>query len=159
MNEVDRLLLDLLQRDSTLSYAELGRRVGLSSSAVNERLKKLERAGAIRSWSIVVDPRAADVSLCVFMLVLLEGNDDEFISRMRALPEVQECHHITGEFSYILKIRVRGTAELEEFLMRKLKSIRGFARTHTMVVLSSVKEEATLDLGVAKSARKKRRAE
>lgn len=157
MNEVDRHLLDLLQRDSTLSYAELGRRVGLSTSAVNERLKKLERAGAIRSWSVVVDPRAADVSLCVFMLVLLEANDDEFVARMKQLPEVQECHHITGEFSYILKIRVRGAPELEEFLMRKLKPIRGFTRTHTLVVLSSIKEETCLDLGISKKARKGRK--
>ena len=157
MNEVDRQLLDLLQRDSTLSYAELGRRVGLSTSAVNERLKKLDRSGAIRSWSIVVDPRVADVSLLVFMLVLLEGGDEEFTDTMRALPEVQECHHITGEFSYLLKIRVRDAAELEDFLMKKLKTIRGFARTHTLVVLSSVKEDSCLDLRVGKKASKRRR--
>jgi Lrp/AsnC family leucine-responsive transcriptional regulator len=146
MNDIDRHLLALLQRDSTLSYAELGRRIGLSTSAVNERIKKLERAGAIRSWSVIVDPVAVELSLLAFMLVVLEGNDQTFAERIAAMPEVQECHHITGEFSYLLKIRVRDPAALEDFLMQKLRQIPGFSRTHTIIVLSSTKEDPALPL-------------
>jgi Lrp/AsnC family leucine-responsive transcriptional regulator len=159
MNDIDRQLLALLQRDSTLSYAELGRRIGLSTSAVNERIKKLERTGAIRSWSVLVNPHAVELSLLAFMLVVLEGNDKTFADRIAAMPEVQECHHITGEFSYLLKIRVRDPEALEEFLMQKLRQIPGFSRTHTIVVLSSTKEEPALPLGGApeKASRRKRR--
>jgi Lrp/AsnC family leucine-responsive transcriptional regulator len=156
LNDVDLQILDLLQRDSTQSYAELGRRVGLSTSAVNERIKKLERAGVLRSWSVVVDPAAVDLSLCAFMMVVLEGHDDEFVEQVSGLAEVQECHHITGEFSYLLKIRVRDTAALEDFLMQKLKQIPGFSRTHTIIVLSSPKEESALPL-MAPPARRRRK--
>ncbi len=157
VNEVDRHLLDLLQRDSTLSYAELGRRIGLSTSAVNERIKKLERAGVIRAWSVSVDPAAVDLSVLAFMLVVLDGHDDEFLAAVNELAEVQECHHITGEFSYLLKIRVRDTAALETFLMETLKLLPGFSRTHTIIVLSSPKEEISLTTGAPASRRPKRR--
>jgi Lrp/AsnC family leucine-responsive transcriptional regulator len=156
LNDVDLQLLSLLQQDSTLSYSELGKRVGLSTSAVNERLKKLERTGVIRSWSVVVDPQAVDLSLCAFMLVVLDGHDETFVKRVGEMREVQECHHITGEFSYLLKIRVRDTEALEEFLMQKLKKIPGFSRTHTIIVLSSMKEETALQLVNSKTARSKR---
>lgn len=157
MNDIDKHLLALLQRDSTMSYAELGRTIGLSTSAVNERIKKLERTGVIKSWSVVVDPVAVELSMLAFMLVVLEGNDDTFAERIAAMPEVQECHHITGEFSYLLKIRVQNPAALEEFLMKKLRQIPGFSRTHTIVVLSSTKEETILPVGPPASRRPDRR--
>ena len=148
MDQTDLNLLTHLQRNAKLSYAELGRRVGLVVSTVNERLKKLQARGVIRAYAAVVNPKALGLDICAFVQVLMTEPDMEsvFVSQMQDLPEVQECHCITGEFSYLLKVRVRDTAHLEAFLREKIKSLAGVARTQTMIALSTSKE--TLALGI-----------
>ncbi len=149
MDHIDLKLLAHLQRNAKLSYAELGRRVGLGVSTVNERLKKLQARGIIREYVAVVSPKALGLDICAFVQVLMAEPDLEsaFVEQMHELPEVQECHCITGEFSYLLKVRVRDTAHLEAFLREKIKSLAGVARTQTMIALSTSKE--TLALGVS----------
>ena len=149
MDHIDLKLLGHLQRNAKLSYAELGRRVGLVVSTVNERLKKLQARGVIRAYVAVVNPKALGLDICAFVQVLMAEPDLEsaFVERMHDLSEVQECHCITGEFSYLLKVRVRDTAHLEAFLREKIKSLAGVARTQTMIALSTSKE--TLALGVS----------
>ena len=149
MDHIDLKLLGHLQRNAKLSYAELGRRVGLVVSTVNERLKKLQARGIIRAYVAVVNPKALGLDICAFVQVLMAEPDLEsaFVEQMHELPEVQECHCITGEFSYLLKVRVRDTAHLEAFLREKIKSLAGVARTQTMIALSTSKE--TLALGVS----------
>ncbi len=149
MDHIDLKLLAHLQRNAKLSYAELGRRVGLGVSTVNERLKKLQARGIIREYVAVVNPKALGLDICAFVQVLMAEPDLEsaFVEQIHQLPEVQECHCITGEFSYLLKVRVRDTAHLEAFLREKIKSLAGVARTQTMIALSTSKE--TLALGVS----------
>ncbi len=149
MDHIDLKLLGHLQRNAKLSYAELGRRVGLVVSTVNERLKKLQARGIIRAYVAVVSPKALGLDICAFVQVLMAEPDLEsaFVEQMHELPEVQECHCITGEFAYLLKVRVRDTAHLETFLREKIKSLAGVARTQTMIALSTSKE--TLALGVS----------
>lgn len=149
MDHIDLKLLGHLQRNAKLSYAELGRRVGLVVSTVNERLKKLQARGIIRAYVAVVSPKALGLDICAFVQVLMAQPDREsaFVEQMDELPEVQECHCITGAFSYLLKVRVRDTAHLETFLREKIKSLAGVARTQTMIALSTSKE--TLALGVS----------
>ena len=149
MDHLDLKLLVHLQRNAKLSYAELGRRVGLGVSTVNERLKKLQARGIIREYVAVVNPKALGLDICAFVQVLMAEPDLEsaFVEQIHQLPEVQECHCITGEFSYLLKVRVRDTAHLEAFLREKIKSLAGVARTQTMIALSTSKE--TLALGVS----------
>lgn len=146
LDPTDIHLLDLLQRNARLSYAELGKEVGLSISAVNERLKKLDTQGYIEHYTVRINPAKAGFDVCAFIHVLLSTPEHEhdFLQSILALQEVQECHHITGEFSYLLKVRVRSTADLEAFLKRGLKSIPGIARTHSAIALSSPKETTTL---------------
>lgn len=142
MDAIDRQLLAMLQRDSRLSYGDLGARVGLSVSAVNERLKKLAARGALRAFVAVVDPRALGFRLCGFVQVLVDRPEHEaaFLARVAQTPEIQECHHVTGDYSYLLKVRVRDTAHLEALLADTLKSLPGVTRTQTVVVLSTPKE-------------------
>src|SRR5437867_5720868 len=103
----DRRILALVQRDAKLPQAEIAKRVGLSAAAVNERLRKLESAGFLRRYVAVVDPKAVGVSVTAFVEVFVEHPRFEpaFIEQVLGLDEVQECHHITGEFSLLLKIR------------------------------------------------------
>jgi Lrp/AsnC family leucine-responsive transcriptional regulator len=146
MNIIDRKLLANLQTDCKLSYAELGQRVGLSVSAVNERLKKMGKEKIIKRYVALVDPAALGLDLTAFIQVVIDRPEHErpFRARIAALPEVQECHHVTGQYSYMLKVRVRNTAHLETLIMEKIKTLKGLVSTQTSIVLSTPKETTVL---------------
>src|SRR4051812_26198520 len=126
MDEVDKQILRHMQEDDRISYGDLGVRVGLSISAVNERLKKLHGSGAIRRCVAVVEPRAVGLDICAFVQVLLDkpSSTAPFLARMKERPEVLECHHVTGDFSYLLKVRARDTSHLEIVLTEIIKGVR-----------------------------------
>jgi Lrp/AsnC family leucine-responsive transcriptional regulator len=149
----DRHILTLVQRDAKLAQAEIAKRVGLSAAAVNERLKKLEHSGVIRAWTAVVEPSAAGAPLAAFVEVFIEHPRYEaaFLERVRELDEVQECHHITGEFSLLLKVRVRDMEALQHLLLRTLNGMDGVRQTRTVMVLSTVKENAFVATAAAPS--------
>ncbi len=142
MDTIDRKILECVQRDGALTYAEIGAAVGLSASSVNDRLKRLRADGVLRRLTADIDPAALDLKLLAFVMVVLEAgvSEDAFRAGMLAAPEVLECHHVTGEFSYLLKLRLRDTAQLEAFLSNTLKPLAGFSRTQTLIALSSTKE-------------------
>jgi len=141
--------MSLVQRDGKMPQAEIARRVGLSTAAVNERLKKLEHAGCIRRYVALVDPKAIGVSVMAFVEIFIEHPRFEpgFVERVRKLEEVQECHHITGEFSLLLKIRVRDMESLQQLLIHRLNALEGVRQTRTVVVLSTSKEECYVATG------------
>ena len=145
----DRSILALVQRDAKLPQAEIAKRVGLSPAAVNERLKKLENAGVIRRYAAILDPRAVGVTIAAFVEVFVEHPRYEasFIDTVLKLDEVQECHHITGDFSLLLKVRVRDMESLQELLLRQLNALEGVRQTRTVMVLSTQKEESFVSTG------------
>lgn len=149
MDDIDRKIIAYIQQDGRASYADIGAVAGLSVSAVNERLKKLQGAGIIAGWSARIAPKPVGLDVLAFVHVLLERpeHDAGFRAAMTATPTVQECHHLTGEWSYLLKVRVPDTAALERFLTDELKALPGVARSHTAIALSSVKETAALPVG------------
>lgn len=142
MDAIDRKILAHLQKKGRDSYAEIGAAVGLSVSAVNERLKKLEASGALAAWTIAVDPEQVGRPTLAFVSVALGGPsaDKAFVRAVAALPDVLECHHVTGQWSYVLKLRVATNAALERVIVDRIKSIPGVARTETVIVLSSAKD-------------------
>ena len=146
----DRAILALVQRDAKMAQAEIARRVGLSAAAVNERLRKLDLSGVIRRYSAQVDAQAIGVGITAFVEVFIEQPRFEraFIERLLALEEVQECHHITGEFSLLLKVRVRDMEELRDLLLHQFNAMEGVRQTRTIMVLSTVKEESYVPTGV-----------
>src|SRR5216117_2484386 len=127
LDERDRQLLALVQRDAKASQAVLAKQVGLSAAAVNERLKKLEHSGAIRRYTALVDPAMVGTPLAAFVEVFIEHprHEPAFIERVLAMDEVQECHHITGEFSLLLKVRVRDLPSLQQLLLARLNATEG----------------------------------
>ena len=147
LDGTDRQILSLVQKDSSLAQAEIGKRVGLSTAAVHERVKKLEAAGVIRRWTAVVDPAAVGAQVCAFVEVFFEHPRFEkgFIERAKKLDAVLECHHITGEFSLLLKVRVADMPALQELLLEQLSSQEGVRQTRTVMVLSTVKEATFVD--------------
>jgi Lrp/AsnC family leucine-responsive transcriptional regulator len=143
LDGTDRRILALVQRDASLAQAEIARRVGLSTAAVHERVKKLEAAGVIRRWTALVDPAAVRAQVCAFVEVFFEHPKFEkgFLERVKELDAVQECHHITGEFSLLLKVRVPDMPALQSLLLEQLSGHHGVRQTRTVMVLSTVKEE------------------
>jgi Lrp/AsnC family leucine-responsive transcriptional regulator len=150
VDDRDRKILALVQRDAKLPQAEIARRVGLSAAAVNERLRKLENAGHLRRYVAVVDPKAVGASIAAFVEVFIEHPRHEpgFVKQVLKLDEVQECHHITGEFSLLLKIRARDMESLQRLLIQEINALEGVRQTRTVIVLSTSKEESFVPTGV-----------
>jgi Lrp/AsnC family leucine-responsive transcriptional regulator len=136
LDERDLEIIAALQEDARATYADVGRRVGLAASSVHDRVRKLERSGAIRGYRAVVDPRAIglDVTGLVAVIPLDPTQPDDLPERLRAFPEVVSCYSVAGEASYILKVRTRTTEHLED-LIRRLRE-RCQVQTRTTVVLS-----------------------
>jgi Lrp/AsnC family leucine-responsive transcriptional regulator len=143
MDQIDRHILKILQANSRASASEISKEVALSLPAVSERIRKLEESGVIASYGIRVNRAASGYHLLAMMFVSIDKTEqiDNFRKQIIAFPQVLECHHIAGEYDYLLKLLLRDTTELEDFLSRQLKSIDGVARTNTQVILSSLKEE------------------
>ena len=145
MDPIDAKILNLLQEDCSRSLAELGRAVGLSTSGVNERLKRLRARGDIRAYVALVHPRALGYALCAFVQVAVEGkkNEQAFLAAAMNMLEVQEIHQVSGEFPFLLKLWARDIAHLEDLLNNTLKVRTGVLRVQTSVVLSSPKDHVT----------------
>ncbi|ATN34570.1 AsnC family transcriptional regulator [Rhizobium sp. ACO-34A] len=143
MDTTDRKITGLLAEDARRSLADIGERVGLSPSAVNDRMRRLVAEGAIKRFTVDADPAALGLSVTAFLLVALdyETGEEAFKAFADGHPAVAECHHVTGEWSYLVKIRVRDLAGVETFLS-ELKSRRFLARSQTMIALSTPTERA-----------------
>jgi Lrp/AsnC family transcriptional regulator, leucine-responsive regulatory protein len=134
MDDLDWRLLEALQRDGRASYADLGRLVGLSPSAVTERVRRLEESGVITGYHCEVD--ADKLGLPIMALVRLRyphGNYKPFRDLLATTPEVTEAHHVTGEDCFVLTVRARSMRHLEEITGR----IAGLGSVTTSVVYSS----------------------
>ena len=144
-----RRILALVQRDGKMSQSVIAKHVGLSTAAVNERLKKLEEAGVIRRFCAVVDPKAIGMQVTAFVEVFIDDprHEEPFLRRILELDAVQECHHITGEFSVLLKVRVRDMESLQKLIISQLNGAKGVRQTRTVMVLSTVKEETYIATG------------
>lgn len=133
LDEINWELLQALQEDARLSYSELGRRVGLSSPAVVERVRRLEEAGVITGYRAEVNLEKLGLSILAFMrIVSPPGQCAQISPTFNQLPEVLECHRVTGSDDYIIKVAVASVADLEELIDR----VPHYQIT-TMVVLSS----------------------
>jgi len=138
LDEKDRDLLSLLQRDATASYAALGAAVGLSAGAVHERVRKLRERGTIRRTTIDVDPVAAGRPVLAFVLVRAAAwiGDAAVGEALAAIPAIQEAHVIAGDASLLVKVRTASTGDLQAVL-RKLYELDGVTGTEAIVVLDT----------------------
>lgn len=143
MNDIDRKIVGLLAEDARISLTDIGAAVSLSPSAVNERIRRLVAAGVIRRFTLDVDHRALGLDVLAFVWIALstEADEAEFRDFMAAHPAVAECHHVTGGWSYCVKIRMPTLGDIEPFLA-DLKARRYLARSETVIALSTVAENS-----------------
>jgi DNA-binding Lrp family transcriptional regulator len=150
LDELDIAILEILQTDARLSNAELARRVNLSPPATLTRVRRLEENGLIKAHVTLVNRKSAGYDMLCFVSVSLQLHDIEqvtgFRDRVKEMPEVLECHHVTGDYDYLLKIVAHNTQDLESFLLKKLTPIPGVARIHTSLVLNEVKSTTVIPL-------------
>ena len=150
LDDLDREVLRLLQDNSRVSSAELARRVKLSAPGLQKRLKKLEQQGVINRYVTLVNREALGLNLLCFAQVALAHHQPEclshFCDRVQKLPEVLECHHLAGEFDYLLKFVVANRQHLEKLLREKITPISGVDKIRTSIVLNEVKASTSLPL-------------
>jgi len=147
LDEIDLRLLGLLQEDCRTALVKLGEQVGLSAPAVLERIKKLEAAGIITGYRAILDGRRLGLDITAFIGVLISHPNliDDFERHVVALDDVLECHHVTGGYTLLLKVKTADTSTLER-LISEIRSLEGVGRTETMVVLSTHTERVQLAL-------------
>ena len=150
LDRIDRQILRFLRQDGRMSLASIAKEVGLSGPAVHERVRKLEQNGVIAGYSVIIEPEALDRSHVAFVLVTLsEGDefaaDEPIVARICEEPDVLEFHRVAGQDCYLIKIRCATNKEMEQ-LLRRIRSIRGVARTRTTIVLSTELEKPTIEV-------------
>ena len=156
LSATDARILHVLQRDGRRPYADLGADVGMSGPSAHERVKKLEARGVITGYMAVIDPAAVGLGVLGFSWVTQAPGTaaDDLTGDFGAIPEIEECHHISGEADYLIKIRARDTRDFERVL-RLVQATRHVFTTETDIVLSSGFERRPFHLAdeTAKSAR------
>lgn len=142
MDDTDRRILRCLRENARMSASMIGGRVNLSVSAVIERIRKMENSGTIRQYTTLVDPACMGRDICAFISVSLEHPkyNEGFSQSVRKNDHIDECHYVTGDFDFLVKVATDSTRSLESVL-GEIKSIRGVSLTRTLVVLSTVKQD------------------
>jgi Lrp/AsnC family transcriptional regulator, leucine-responsive regulatory protein len=153
IDETDWRILEELQREGRVSYSELGRRVALTAPAVAERVRRLEEAGVIKGFHADVDPARMGYPITAMVRWTSAGPDCSALGDVaKEIPEIVECHRITGETSYHLKILAKSVGHLEELI----DGLTAYGSTVTSVVLSSPVEHRPLDSRQGRKPKAKR---
>ena len=147
LDDIDRRILDLLQRDARMTNAAIAAEVGLTAPSVFERVRKLEQRGVIQGYSIKVDPAALGKLLTAFIRLTV-AYDEKYatgVETLRSDPDVLECYHVAGEDCLIIKTRVSSPGELEA-LIRRIRGHISVQRSVTMIALSTIKEDGPINV-------------
>lgn len=138
-------------RHGRATWAELGQFLHLSAPSAADRVRKLEQRGVIIGYAALVDPALVGRPLTAYISVSLASHRNRvaFLRGISKLDQVAECHHVAGDDDYLLKVRCRGTQDLDHLLAIELKGKLGVARTRTTIVLSTAKESVRIPIAVA----------
>ncbi len=150
MDSTDRQLLTLLQNNSKQTNKALSNALGLSVTAVYERIKKLENNGVIKKYVALVEKKKVDKAFVAFCHVRLVQHSQDYVMKfereVRKLDEVLECYHISGDYDYLLKVLVEDMEAFREFMVKKLTKIDHIGSTHSMFTISEVKHTTAIAL-------------
>lgn len=149
LDEIDRRILRELRQDGRMSNARLADKVNLSASPCWNRVRQMEESGVIEGYTVLLNQQALGVPDTVMIEVTLDRHDDETFERfgraLADLPEVMEAYLLTGEYDYLIKVAVAGTAGYEEFLRRKLYTLPGLRHSRSTFVLRCLKRSHSVE--------------
>lgn len=150
LDKIDRRILDILQKDGRITMTDLAARVGLSSTPVSERVRRLEREQVITGYHARVDPQALGKGLLVFVEIKLSAKSGEVFERVKKemlfISEVMECHLVSGDFDYLIKARISEMREYRRLLGNILLKLPSAAESRSYVVMEELKETLYLPL-------------
>lgn len=150
IDTLDKSILKELQNDARISNVELARRVNLSPPATLARVRRLEENGLIQGYAMLVNRQQAGYDMLCIVRVQLQLHDTDqvegFHRAVQQMPEVLECHFVTGDHDYLLKVVAHNSEDLEDFLVNRLTPIPGVAQIHTSLVLREVKNSTNIPL-------------
>ena len=150
LDRTDRMILDILQKDGRIAISELASRVNLSTTPCSERVKRLEREGVIMGYYARLNPAHLERNLLVFLEIKLSAKSgdvfDQVAKNLIEIPEVLECHLISGEFDYLVKARLKEMKAYRKLLGDLLKMLPSSASSHSYIVMEEVKETLYLDV-------------
>ena len=152
LDRIDRMILEILQKQGRIAISELAAMVNLSTTPCSERVKRLERDGIIMGYHARLSPELLDKRLLVFLEIKLSAKSGDVFEQVARdlvdIPEVLECHLISGEFDYLVKARLKEMSAYRKLLGNILKKLPASASSHSYVVMEEVKESLYLDLSV-----------
>lgn len=144
LDRIDRRILDLLQKDGRIAMTDLAQKVGLSATPCTERVRRLEREGVITGYHARVNPQALGKNLLVFVEIKLSAKSGEVFDRVKKelifVPEVMECHLVSGDFDYLVKARITEMGEYRRLLGNILLKLPSAAESRSYVVMEELKE-------------------
>jgi len=150
LDQIDRKILNTLQRDGRITNQDLAAHAGISPSACFDRLRKLREQGYIADIVALLNPNKLDRALLVFIEVMLDRTTnnvfEHFAEVVKDMPEILECHMVAGGFDYLLKVRVRDMEAYRRFLGGSLTHMTGIRETRTYAVLEEVKYSTSLPI-------------
>lgn len=150
LDDIDRKIIEFLQQDSNITNAQLSQAIGLSPAPTLERVKKLEQAGIIRGYHAEVDPSQIGIGVSTFVMVSLKGHNKEninrFIQAIERIPEVVECHHVTGQADFILRLVSADIPSYQSLMLEKVTNIDVVDNMQSMVILSTFKKSNVIPI-------------
>jgi Lrp/AsnC family leucine-responsive transcriptional regulator len=156
LDAVDKAILEILQDDGRITNAELAQRIGLTPAPTLARVHKLESAGYVKGYAAIVDRQLLGLPVTAFVAVILKSHGvaaaEGFLTAVRALPEVLECHHIAGAEDYLLKVVAASPGDYESFVLNKVMEIPDVQRVQTTIVLSSPISNTAIPIRIGEAA-------
>ena len=150
LDATDRKILEILQANSNITNAQLAVEIGLSPAPTLERVKKLENAEVIKSYHAVIDPASVGMGVSTFVTVSLKGhnkeNIDKFIHAIAKINEVIECHHVTGQADFILRIIAPDIPAYQNLMLEKVSNIEVVDNMQSTVILSTFKDSKVIPI-------------
>ncbi len=150
LDTINKKILEILQNDSSITNADLAKKIGLAPASTLERVKKLETAGVIKKYVGLVDQEKVGKGITVFVEVSLSNHSadsiDAFTRAVIAIPEVLECHHLAGDKDFLLKIVTDNIKQYREFALGELAGLEGIGRVQTLFSLNTVKSSTAIPI-------------
>ncbi len=148
LDQIDHSLLEILQSNGKITNAQLSKEIGLSPAPTLERVKKLETSGIIKSYHAQIDREKVGLGVMTFVQVSLSGHrkavTEAFVEKIAKVPEIIECHHVTGSCDFLLKVIAKDINSYQKLIMETINEIEEVANTQTMVILSTFKDTQVL---------------